>query len=283
MTSSSFAVTARTWFRTRGRGWSDRHWISETLETPNATWFSRIAEQGDPALPPVVLVHGLIVSGSYFRPVANALDEHLRLYVPDLPGFGRSRSRRGVWSIAELADGLADWLEWHHLRGAVLVSNSLGCQVLTLLALHRPDFVRALILVAPTMDPAARSIVKLMGRGLLDIPRESTALWSVWLPDLIRAGARRGILTLRDGLRDEQFERLPEVSAPTYVVGGERDPIAPPDWVRAMARSMPRGRQIVIPCAPHAMNFSNPRDLGRIIRVAVADVMGIRADEPLGT
>lgn len=257
------------WSTVRGSGWSRRRWVEESLTHADATWFSRIAVSGDHALPPVVLVHGLVVSGSYFRPVASHLDSHLRLYVPDLPGFGRSVSHTGVWTIRQLADGLAGWLDVHAIRDAVLVSNSLGCQILTLLAAARPELVRALILVAPTMDPEARSVVGQMYRGLIDIPRESVSLWTVWVPDLIRAGARRALLTLHGGIHDPQPRRLPEISAPVVIVGGERDPIVPPEWVMAMAQALPRGRAIIIPGAPHAMNYSNPRQLARIIRIVV--------------
>jgi len=210
------------------------------------------------------------VSGSYFRPVAAHLDGHLRLYVPDLPGFGRSISHTGIWTINQLADGLAGWLDAHAIRDAVLVSNSFGCQVLTLLATAGPELVRALILVAPTMDPKVRSVVGQMYRGLIDIPRESVSLWTLWVPDLIRAGARRALLTLHGGIQDPQPRRLPQISAPVVIVGGERDPIVPPEWVRAMAQVLPRGRAIIIPRAPHAMNYSNPRELARIIRIVVS-------------
>lgn len=220
-------------------------------------------------LPPVVLVHGVGVSGSYFRPVADHLDDHLRLYVPDLPGFGRSISHTGIWTMRQLADGLAGWLDVHALRDAVLVSNSLGGQILTLLAERRPDLVRALILVAPTVDPDARSVIGQIYRGVLDIPRESGSIWKVWVPDFFRAGVRRALQTLRYGIQDPQMDRLGDIVAPVVIVGGERDPIAPPTWVIAMAKLLPRGRYVIIPGAPHAMNYTNPRQLARIIRVAV--------------
>lgn len=257
------------WSPTRGWGWSRRLWTEEYLSQHDATWFSRIATTMDHSLPPVVLVHGLVVSGSYFRPVAAYLDDHLRLYVPDLPGFGQSVSHTGIWTMRQLADGLAGWLDVHALRDAVLVSNSLGYQVLTLLAERRPELVRLLILVAPTMDPDARSLMGQMYRGLIDIPRESLSIWTVWLPDLFRAGARRALVTLYRGIHDPQPDRLSRIAAPVVIVGGERDPIVPPAWVRTMASAFPGGRAIIIPGAPHAMNYSNPRQLARIIRVAV--------------
>lgn len=45
---------------------------------------------------PLVLVHGLGVSGSYFVPAAQQLATEFDVYVPDLPGFCRIRERRRV-------------------------------------------------------------------------------------------------------------------------------------------------------------------------------------------
>lgn len=262
-------IRSWTWSPSVDSGWPGQFWITERYDDENARWFARISDSGNRSVRPVVLIHGLIVSGSYFRPVANFLDDHMRLYVPDLPGFGKSVSHTGIWSLEHLTEGLASWMDLHGLRDAMLVSNSLGCQVLTMLAVRRPDLVQTLVLVAPTMDPTATSIPHLMVRGLIDIPRESSSLWKVWLPDLARAGPRRGLLTLHKGIVDRQQERFSLVSAKVIVVGGERDPIVPPDWVRTMAGMFPDGRALVIPKAPHAMNYSNPRELARIIRAVV--------------
>jgi len=257
------------WLPSVDPGWPGHYWVTEEYDDDDARWYARISDSGNRTVRPVVLIHGLIVSGSYFRPVASYLDDHMRLYVPDLPGFGKSVSHTGIWTLEHLTEGLAGWLDLHGLRDAMLISNSLGCQVLTMLAVQRPDLVHTLVLVAPTMDPAATSIPRLMVRGLIDIPRETSSLWKVWLPDFVRAGPRRGLLTLHNAIVDRQEERLSRVTAKVILVGGERDPIVPPDWVRAMAGMFPNGRVLIIPKAPHAMNYSNPRELARIIRVAV--------------
>lgn len=259
------------WSPSRERGWYYPRWAHEVLEDGEATWFARMARAETTMHPPVVLVHGVVVSGAYFQPVAEHLHGRFHLYVPDLPGTGRSRSRDGVWGIERLAGALERWMDLHQLRKAVLVSNSTGCQVLTMLAAKRPDLAHALILVSPTMDPRLSSIVQVMWRGLLDMPREDAGLWKIWLPDLIRTGPVCGLRQLRMAMHDPQLARLGDVTVPAIVVGGERDPIAPPWWVKHMASKMPCGRDVIIPGAPHAMNFTSPRHLARIIRTAVGD------------
>jgi pimeloyl-ACP methyl ester carboxylesterase len=260
------------WSRSRGRAWPSSAWIDEWLDTRDARWFSRVFKPAGAGGPPIVFVHGVVVSGDYFWPIANALVGEYAMYVPDLPGTGRSRLRTGGWSIAEQAAALAGWLDAHHLAGMVLVANSLGAQVVTELAVTRPDLAAALVLVGPTTDPGASGVIGLMLRGLRDLPRERLGLWRIWLRDLVRTGPFRGLRHLRQGLRDPQLDRLGEISVPVVVVGGESDPIAPPEWIAFMADEIEDSRGIVVPGAPHAMNYSSPRDLARIIRVVAGRI-----------
>lgn len=262
------APRAWRWSPSRERGWPHPPWSRQLLDDGDGIWFSRVAPGQNSALPPVVLIHGVVVSGRYFQPLAHRLAGDFDLYIPDLPGVGRSRSRSGFRDISQLADGLGRWMDLQSLTDAVLVSHSVGCQVLTMLATRRPELVHTLVLVAPTMDPDVSSIFGIMRRGLIDIPRERLGLWTVWLPDLLRTGPVRGIRLLRKAMRDPQLARLVDVRVPVVVVGGERDPIAPERWVTAMAGRLPCGRAIVIPGAPHAMNYTSPRRLAWIIRVA---------------
>jgi pimeloyl-ACP methyl ester carboxylesterase len=105
----------------------------------------------------------------------------------------------------------------------------------------------------------------MMLRGLRDIPRERASLWRIWIPDFLLSGPGRALTTLMYLLRDPQQARLPSVRQPVVCVAGERDPVCPPAWVRRFAGLVPDGRCIVIPNAAHAMNYSAPDALGRVI------------------
>ncbi|MBA2277300.1 MAG: alpha/beta hydrolase [Chloroflexia bacterium] len=269
--ASTEAVRRRAIGRAPGDGWPPDRWHGEYLMLDGIRWFARISPGGDPDCLPVLLLHGLVVSGDYFQPVARRLTDTMAVFVPDLPGAGRSGSPPHRWDIADSAAGLARWMEAHGLAGSLLVANSLGCQIVTQLAEDRPDLVARLVLVAPTMDPAAPTVLGQLWRGLRVLPHESPALWAIWIPDLLRAGPWAGLRGLRMALRDDLSARLPRVRQPTLVVGGEDDPIAPPAWVQTVAHLLPNGRAIVIPNAPHAMNYSSAWDLARIIRAFAAD------------
>lgn len=226
--------------------------------------FARIAPEGEPSVPPILMLHGLVVSGAYYRPIARYLDRRYRLYIPDLPGFGRSEAQTHH-DLDELVDLLDEWMEIHNLDQAIVVGNSLGCQVATLLAVTYPHRVASLVMVAPTPDPATGGPIGMIARGLLDIPRERFSLWQIWIPDFLSAGPIRAIRGLMMTLRDPQLERLPAVTQPVVAVAGGRDPICPVPWVERFSQMVDNGTCVVLPDAAHAMNYGAPRELARII------------------
>jgi 2-hydroxy-6-oxonona-2,4-dienedioate hydrolase len=242
--------------------------MTERMTIDGEEWFARIAPGSDRSLPPVVMVHGLIVSGSYFRPVANLLDPRYSVFIPDLPGVGRANSEQ-YWSLPSFTNRLATWMDFHGLSDAVIVGNSLGCQFATLLAERRPDLVRSLVLIGPTMDPAITNVAQLLWRAVQDVPRERPSIWKIWIPDFFRTGFRRSMRMLAEMFHDDQLSRLADVTQPALVIGGECDPIIPPVWVREMAARIPRGEAIIVPDAPHALNYSSPHDLVAAIHRAV--------------
>jgi 2-hydroxy-6-oxonona-2,4-dienedioate hydrolase len=129
----------------------------------------RVATGGRPV---VILVHGLIVSGRYMVPTLKQLTRHYRVYAPDLPGFGKSESPPAVLGIPGLSGALSAWMDAVGLKGATLIGNSMGCQVIAHLAARRPELVEQIVLQAPTMDPHGRSVRRHVARFLLDVPRE---------------------------------------------------------------------------------------------------------------
>ncbi|MDQ4128052.1 MAG: alpha/beta hydrolase [Actinomycetota bacterium] len=221
------------------------------------------AGDGSPA---VVLVHGLIVSSRYMVPTLGRLARYYRVYAPDLPGFGKSESPPDALDVPGLSGALCAWMEAMGLEGAVLVANSMGCQVVANLAVCRPELVGRAVLQAPTMDPQGRSVSRQAARFLLDVTREPPSLIPVELRDLLSAGPWRGWRTLRHALEDHIEENLPRVMAPALVVRGSRDPICPQRWAEEVAQLLPRGRLAVLPGAAHAANFGAPARFAGLIQ-----------------
>ena len=152
---------------------------------------ARVCEAAGADRPAVVLVHGLGMSARYLEPTAERLADGLRVYAPDLPGFGESEAPPEVLDVGGLAGALAGWMDALGLGRAVLLGNSLGCQIALDLAVRRPDVVRALVLVGPTADAAGRWIPRLVARAAVDVLREAPSLWPVIASEYAKAGVVR--------------------------------------------------------------------------------------------
>ncbi len=239
--------------RSRGRLRSDWRVVD------GCRWHARVSVDPAPAEgPPVVLVHGLGVSSRYMVPTARCLAPFVPTYAPDLPGFGRSRGPDRALDVAGLADALVGWLEGMGLDRALLLGNSLGCQIVVDVAVRYPERVGWIVLAGPTGDPAARSLAHYAWRLLLDVPREPVRLVLIQAGDYLRAGPRRTFQSARAMVGDPFAAKLPLVRQPALVVRGEHDPIAPQRWAEEATRLLPRGRLVVVPDAAHVVNYDAP-------------------------
>jgi len=208
--------------------------------------------------PVFVLVHGLGMSSVYLMPTARLLAQYGKVYVPDLPGFGRSGKPDHPITIPELADALAGWMDLHRLGPALLIGNSLGAQVMVDFAVRYSGQLAGAVLVSPTVDPAARTVTAQTLRLMADVWKEPPSLYWIGLTEYWRAGCRTILRTLRHALADPVLEKLPFIRVPTLLIRGGRDPIVPQAWIEQATRLIPGARLAVLPDAAHAVNYNSP-------------------------
>lgn len=254
------------------------------LESTWTTWnglrlHARVAQDAaGPDAPAVVLVHGVGVSSRYLIPTAERLAPYYRVFAPDLPGFGRSDKPNHILNILELTDALAGWLTRAGTARAAFLGNSMGCQIIVDLAVRYPEKVASAVLVGPTLDANARSLLRQLGRGARDLFGEPLTYWPLLAMDYWIAGPLRTVRTLALAVRDPLTEKLPKVRVPTLVVRGSKDPIAPADWCAEMVRLLPRGRLVVLDGVHHVANYTHPAELVRVVRAFLNDLK--REDVP---
>jgi len=191
-------------------------------------------------------------------PLAQSLAPSFSVFVPDLPGFGHSEHPRSPLVISELASALAGVLDAAGLERPAFVANSMGCQVVTELAVRLPGRVGPLVLIGPTVDPERRSARRQVFGGLRDAAREPAALLARTACDDARFGVGALLATARSALADRIEERLPLITQPALVVRGERDGFVGQTWAETATDLLPRGRLIVVPRQPHAVHYTRP-------------------------
>ncbi|MCO7219349.1 alpha/beta fold hydrolase [Klenkia sp. PcliD-1-E] len=203
---------------------------------------------------PLVLVHGLGMSGRSMVPALHLLGPGGRTLAPDLPGYGRTHGPGRTLGVPGLADALCRWMDAVGLDEVDLVGHSLGAQVAAAATLRRGG-VAHLVLVGPTRDPSAPSWLHQAWRLLQDAPREDPRLLLVAVRDYLCAGPLTMLAVLRHALRRPEEQAVREVDVPALVLRGDRDTVAGQAWCEDLARRLPQGRLEVVP-GPHGLVFS---------------------------
>ena len=90
---------------------------------------ARIAYRDEGAGTPLVLLHGLMAHGGFFRE-QDALTERFRLIRVDLRGHGASSATAGEPSVEQIAGDIAELAEALDLQGAIGVGWSMGATIL---------------------------------------------------------------------------------------------------------------------------------------------------------
>jgi pimeloyl-ACP methyl ester carboxylesterase len=155
---------------------------------------------------------------------------------------------------------------------AACVGNSLGCQIVIELARRRPELVRALVLISPTVDPRYRTPTRQALTLAVDSLREPPGLWRIIWGDYRAMGLRRLLATARFGLRDRPEAKLPGIHMPVLVLRGERDMITTRGWAERCARLAENGRYVPVAKAAHAAHFTDPDEVARLISSFLAEV-----------
>lgn len=214
---------------------------------------------------PIVLVHGYGIGGAYFVPLAARLSHHAPVFVPDLPGHGRSDHDARPLDVPELARALDAWMEVMGLRNAVVVGHSLGCQVALHLAARRPESASRLVLLGPTADASARSALRQAWRGMRTSAYERPGGGALMALDDARAGGA----VLRDEVRSMVANRPEDlvrcVRCPVAILRGERDRIVSRRWAERLAHEAGAPDPIVVPGWGHAVHYDDPDTVAALI------------------
>jgi pimeloyl-ACP methyl ester carboxylesterase len=214
---------------------------------------------------PVVLVHGLGVSSTYFGPLARVLARRMHVVAPDLPGWGRSPRPSRPLDIPAAGHALAGIIAGEALVAPMVVANSLGCQIAVELADRRPDLVGRLVLISPTVDPHYRSAPRQAWTFARDFLREPAGLLPIVARDYWTMGTRRIYATAMHALADRPEDKLPGIEAPMLVIRGDCDTTTTRAWAERCAALGPCGRFEPIRGAAHASHFSHPHEVAKIV------------------
>lgn len=233
--------------------------------------------------PDLVLLHGTGRRGVAWVTVAPALAHSYTVHALDLPGHGESEPVDGPLAFATIVGGLESYLLGLD-REAILVGNSMGAWLATLMAHRHPDRVARAVLVnggalfnppaeGLTLMPANREEARRVMAAIRD--PQSPPIPDALLDDIvIRAheGPIGRLMTDTAGLVGHLLDgRLGEVSVPIDLLWGTSDRLMPLAYARRMEAALPRVRLTELERCGHIPSSECPdRFLAALLEILAA-------------
>jgi 2-succinyl-6-hydroxy-2,4-cyclohexadiene-1-carboxylate synthase len=232
---------------------------------------------GDPAIPlTLVALHGWLLSGRLWEPLANELKPHYTLLAPDLPGFGLTPRPRGLQpSLSSYGRWVAEWVKREvGSQPVVLVGHSLGGSVALHAAAPLGDQLQGLVQIAAgggVYQPRPFRQLRRGGSLLLGLRPQGLAHWpllrALRSPLLADHRAARGLLassTNRGAVK--QLPRLAQaLTVPSLWIAGSRDQVMEPRYVRHLAGYASDHQLEVMEGAGHLPMVQRPLEVARLM------------------
>ena len=223
---------------------------------------------GDPCAPVLLFVHGFRSSARFFRPTMLAFSDRWRVVAPDLPGHGDSEPWDPEEDVIEQWVLLEGFLEALSLESMAVLGSSRGGAVAVQLAVHSPQRVESLVLMAAPTKP--------FRPGTLDI-RKMVVNEETLTDELLREMGRtmmasRGYEEARKRAVDaDELERdlrpiMGDVRVPTMIIWGAEDETIPVEMGLELLQGIPGSTMRLVGGAGHVLLLDKPLESQSIIR-----------------
>ena len=227
----------------------------QTPQRPEADW-------------KIVIITGTPSWSEYWAPTIAGLPQSREMIVADRPGFRTSEPEDAVRDIAKQADALSPMLEARPGQRVLLVGQSFGAPVATLMASRYPDRVDAVVLVSAYFGDRGPTARRMFGLGRLvhgvlprdlrnsisEVSSQGPQLPSVW----------------------EAFRGLQQ---PVVFIHGDDDTFVPLEADRRIASEYGR-TLITVPGGDHFLNACCVPDLLAAFELAIAEAEARDAARP---
>lgn len=239
---------------------------------------------------PLVLVNGTTEHFWMWAPQVPGFAEKYRVIMYNHRGIGKSPRGTGTMTVRSLADDLDQLMDALHVDRAHVLGWSLGSAVTQELAINHPNRVASALLFATwgktdgflgALIAAMRHPWKTGDRDIalatLGLGFSREALESVEFMRLmsdvepLMPSSPSQIAAVYDqwcaDMAHDSYDRLPQIAAPTLVIGAEQDILCPPHETKRVAATIPNAEHHLFtgPGSSHAVQWERPMDFLAVV------------------
>ena len=226
---------------------------------------------------PLTLIMGLGCSARQWKWIVPLLAESFQVITFDNRGVGRTSKPDMEYTTNLFADDIAALLKTLGIDRTHIFGVSVGGMIAQKFALNYPEMVDRLVLgcTMPNffhLPPAAEDSQRMQESQLLppdksvdvmmrlflsenffaESPDQVAELKEVMLTEKIEQGEDAFLLQLGAAMNHDTLEQVKHITAPTLVITGDLDPIAPVENARFLAEQIPDSTLIELPGIYHA-------------------------------
>ncbi len=245
--------------------------------------------------PPLFLFHSLLSDRASFDAIVPRLSQSFRVFVPELPGFGRSSAVAG--DLGAVADRMAEFVkEAAGGKETTVLGNGYGGFVALQMAIRHPAIADRLVLAdcgaafsEPGRDAFRNMAAASKAKGLAAITdvamrRLFAPEFQAQHPELMRDRREAFLNTGPEVFRAachalaglDLRPELAKVKVPVLVLVGEYDEATPPPMSDELAAGLPRARLMIVPGCAHVPQLQSPElfleTIGDFLKASVVAV-----------
>ncbi len=239
--------------------------------------------------PPVVLLHGLMLNGACWTPLARSLEEDYDVVMPDARGHGNSGAPDHGYRYDDLAADVVSLIDALGLATPVLLGHSMGGMTAAVIASRNPKRLRGLVLADPTFLTPQRqrevheSDIAEQHRRILNRPREDL------LAEMQGRHSRRSCEVLerfaqarfQTSLRafevltppnPDYMQLIKSLEVPSLLVVGDVGSVVSPEMASELAGLNQRMEVVQIEKAGHGVPYDQPERFSAVVQTFLRSV-----------
>jgi pimeloyl-ACP methyl ester carboxylesterase len=219
-------------------------------------WFGAPWLKPEPAL----FLHGNSETSEIWYGWVPRMAQRFRLFLPDLPGFGRSTVPPDFeWTLANYAKAVANFLDAMGIESAHIIGAKTGGAIAMQFAATYPQRARTLVVASGPfgpVDPKFENSPQQVRLGSAASKEEMEYFDK--LKDDTRPETRRGIRTVISSIHLENL--LPRITARTLIVTSDRSALQSVETVLRYQPKIPNSRLLVLTSDAYHVAVANANE-----------------------
>ena len=185
-----------------------------------------------------------------------------KVFLPDLPGFGKSSLPASPWSLDDYVDWLNNFCEKNNLSQVFLLGHSFGGAVAAKFSLKYPEKIKKLFLIANS-GIRKKTLKKQFLKKFSPIFKRFLLIKKVFYKFFIKSDYLRtsGIMreTYLKVINEDLSEIFSEINVPTVIIWGNKDKITPITDAYFINKNIKNSKLEILPDVSHHIRKEAPQ------------------------